>query len=166
MFKLGAQRATLEHVSFYPERHGSDEVVTGTALKVSVAMPSTVLDLFAAGLRDVIFSQGTSLRFPEMGAVKWDAEHGAKIVIDDDDLLGERHVAFTDATVDKFQLAPLEGGTVEVTLRVKCKPEAEQMSILYLLLNKEVLLTVDPISPQPVAEPAGEKTPALLGVDE
>lgn len=164
MIQLHQHAATLLHLNVYTEKHGEDSQ-SGVALKFQVMMPMATLDAFAQGLVGAVY-QKDGLRFPDLGPMKWKRELvGAKVSVDGDDLLGERKVAFDLATVDKFTLTPLNGGTVDITMRVKCKPDADQMGVLYQMLNKEVQLTVDPAKAED--QPAkDERQPELEGVEE
>ena len=105
-----------------------------------------------------------SLRFPDLGPLRWKRELvGAQIIIESDDLLGERNVQFDLATVDKFVLEPKEGGSVAITFRVKVKPTPAQVAVLYQLQHTEVTLTVDPAEAEDHA--AGEREDELEGME-
>ena len=144
MFSLDAHLATLAHLNTFTEKHG-DEPVNGIALKMEVMAHAEVVDGLDKNLQPFMFTKNKELKFPDIGPIRWMRELvGAGVTIDGDDLLGERHVTFSDATVDKFSIEPQIGGTVHITMRVKCKPDAEEMATLYELLGKEIRLTVSP----------------------
>lgn len=160
MFHTTAEPAELQALTTYSEKHG-DERVSGLALKLSITQPNTVLDLFDPQLRaafyrpnDVLSAQGDEpqadtptpvLRFASLGGVRWTRQiTGAVIEIAADDLLGESRVRVTEAIVDSFAFNMLEGGSVETTLRVKCKPDPEDVGTLYERLRQTVLVTITP----------------------
>jgi hypothetical protein len=165
MISLSNQTATLEHMTPYAEKHGEDSV-NGLALKLSVDVPMARLDDFKPGLVGALYTSG-GLRFSDLGPLKWTRELvGATVRIDADDLLGERVLVFGGATVDKFVLSPKEGGTVEIVLRVKIKPEPEQVAVIYELQHKDVLLTIDPAKASDQAAGDREDELALEGAED
>lgn len=164
MLTLTEATATLEHMNTYAEKAG-DETVNAIALKISTTRPMAVLDQFAQGLVGALY-QKEGLRFPSCGPLKWKRELvGASVTIDSEDLLGERCVEFKDAVVDKFQLEPLEGGSVNVTMRVKVKPDPDQVAVLYQLQHTEVLLTIDPAKAEEQHTDEREPDLATMGED-
>ena len=160
MFHTTAEPAELQALTTYSEKHG-EERVSGLALKLSITQPNTVLDLFDPQLRaafyrpnDVLSAQTDEpqadtptpvLRFAALGGIRWTKQiTGAVVEIAADDLLGESRVRVTEATVDSFAFNMLEGGSVETTLRVKCKPDPEDVGALYERLRQTVLVTITP----------------------
>ncbi len=143
MFSLEKQRSKFEHMSTFTEKHGEDDV-NGLAIKLSTAVPHARLDDFDPGLATAIY-RGLSRRFAGLGPLRWERELvGAHVQIDGDDLLGKRRVTFEEAIVDKFVIEPLDGGSMNVTMRAKVKPTPEQVAILYQLQHTDVHLTIDP----------------------
>ena len=160
MFHTTAEPAELQALTTYSEKHG-EERVSGLALKLSITQPNTVLDLFDPQLRaafyrpnDVLSAQTDEpqadtptpvLRFAALGGIRWTKQiAGAVVEIAADDLLGESRVRVTEAVVDSFAFNMLEGGSVETTLRVKCKPDPEDVGALYERLRQTVLVTITP----------------------
>lgn len=160
MFHTTAEPAELQALTTFSERHG-EERVSGLALKLSITQPNTVLDLFDPQLRaafyrpnDVLSAQTDEpqadtptpvLRFAALGGIRWTKQiTGAVVEIAADDLLGESRVRVTEAVVDSFAFNMLEGGSVETTLRVKCKPDPEDVGALYERLRQTVLVTITP----------------------
>ena len=160
MFHTTAEPAELQALTTYSEKHG-EERVSGLALKLSITQPNTVLDLFDPQLRaafyrpnDVLSAQTDEpqadtptpvLRFAALSGIRWTKQiTGAVVEIAADDLLGESRVRVTEATVDSFAFNMLEGGSVETTLRVKCKPDPEDVGALYERLRQTVLVTITP----------------------
>ncbi len=160
MFNTKNEPAELQALTTFSERHG-EERVSGLALKLSITQPNTVLDLFDPQLRaafyrpnDVLSAQTGEpqadtptpvLRFAALSGIRWTKQiTGAVVEIAADDLLGESRVRMTEATVDNFAFNMLEGGSVETTLRVKCKPDPEDVGALYERLRQTVLVTITP----------------------
>lgn len=145
MFELSEQPAKLARMTTFAEKHGDDHV-NGIALKLETTVARKKLDLFAQGLAAMLY-HGDGLRYPPLGPLSWDRELvGARVVIDDEDLLGERKVECSDAVVDKFVLSPAEGGSIAVSMRIKIKPTSSQVATLYELEHGDVTLTIDPAS--------------------
>lgn len=165
MLTLEKCPAVLQHLNAYTETHGEDKV-PATTLKLTVVRANTVLDEFERGLRralyrkaDVISAQQnldiprdeatadgiTALRFSSISTVRLTSELiGARVVIESDGLIDEPPIGLADVTVDSYRADLLDGGSVELTMRVKCKPTPEQFGELYALLKRDVLLTVEP----------------------
>ena len=161
MFQITDQTASFDHMSTYAERQG-EETVNGLALKFSTTLPMARLDHFAVGLVGAIY-QKDGLRFPKLGPLRWTSELvGAKVAIESGDLFGARAVTFDLATVDKFQITPLEGGSIEITFRVKVKPDPAAVAVLYQLQHTDVSLTIDPATASEESEDTDE--PELEGV--
>lgn len=161
MFQLTDHAATLDNFSNYAERHGED-LVNGVALKFSTTIPMAGLDAFKPGLVGALYTSG-GLRFPDLGPLKWKrALIGASVSLDANDLLGARVLSFKLATVDKFELTPLDGGSVEVVFRVKVKPTPDEVALIYQMQHQELMITIDPATASEESEEAGE--PELEGV--
>lgn len=160
MFHTDREPAELQALTTYSEKHG-DERESGLALKLSITMPNTVLDLFDPQLRaafyranDTISAQTDEpqadtptpvLRFSALAGLRWTRQiAGAVVEIGAEDLLGKSQVRVTEATVDNFAFNLLEGGSVETTLRIKCKPDPEDVGALYERLRQTVLVTIRP----------------------
>ncbi len=160
MFQLRDHQATLAHMSTYSEKHGED-IVHGIALKLETSVTADNLSMFDRGLPGLLFSNGAP-RYPEINSVRWDRElFGALVTIDADDLLGERTLSFV-AVVDKFDIEPLPANAASITLRVKIKPEPEEVACLYELQQQDVMLTIEPAS----TSGKKPKTPNLDLVDK
>ena len=160
MFHTDREPAELQALTTYSEKHG-EERESGLALKLSVTMSNTVLDLFDPQLRPAFYraNDGISaqtdqpqadtptpvLKMPPLTGHRWSKQiTGAVVEISGDDLLGASNVRVTEATVDNFAFNMLEGGSVETTLRIKCKPDPEDVGALYERLRQTVLVTIRP----------------------
>ena len=71
-------------------------------------------------------------------------------------------MTFDLATVDKFTITPLEGGSIQITFRVKVKPDPAAVAVLYQLQHTDVSLTIDPATASEESQDEGE--PELEGV--
>ena len=155
MFNVQAVAAKLVAHTSYSETHG-DQHVSGLALKLQMTLPSSILDALNPHLRSRFYRsdlQDMPLVFPEIESIAWKRELiGASVEIGYDDLFGSAPVELYDAVVDHIRLGLKTGGSVEVTLRVKAKPDALSVGRLYERLQKEVLLTIEP----PVAAAADQ----------
>lgn len=184
MFHTDREPAELQALTTYSERHGEDRE-SGLALKLSITMSNTLLDLFDPQLRpafyranDTISAQSDApqadtptpvLKMPALAGLRWTKQiAGAVVEIGAEDLLGQRLVRVTDATVDNFGFNMLEGGSVELTLRVKCKPDPEDVGALYERLRQMVLVTITPpehAQYEPAADADGDQAD-MLDADE
>lgn len=155
MFNVQAVPAILSNLTAYSEKHGEDNV-SGLALKLEMTLPSSILDALSPHLRPRFYRidlKDMPLVFPELESISWKRDLiGARVSIGYDDLFNSAPVELTDTTVDKIRLALLSGGSVEVTVRIKTKPDAMSVGRLYEWLQKEVQLTIEP----PTAEAANE----------
>ena len=147
MFRTHDTPATLANLTAYSEKRG-DETVSGLALKMVLDLPAGILDSFRPKLTEAFFrldSRDIEVRFPEIEGIRWGREiMGARVLIGYEDLLGSEPVELPGAIVDHFRFAPKNGGTVEVTLRIKVKPDGAVVGRLYEWLQKEVQLTIEP----------------------
>ena len=147
MFSTQRTTATLAHFNPYSEKHGEDSV-SGMALKLVMMLPCAVLDGFRPKLTETFFrldKKDIEVKFPEIEEIRWAREIvGAKVLIGYEDLFDSAPIELNAATVDHFRFGPKNGGSVEVTVRVKCKPEGAAVGRLFEWLNKEVLLTIEP----------------------
>lgn len=147
MFNVTAVAAKLEAFTPYSESHGEDRV-SGVALKFAMTLPASILDALNPYLRPRFYridEKDMPLVFPELEEIAWKRELvGAKVVCGYDDLFKSEPVVLGDAIVDKIRVAMKAGGSVEVTVRVKAKPDALSVGRLYEWLQKDVTLTIEP----------------------
>lgn len=161
MLQLINQTATLENFANYAERHGEDHV-NGVALKFSTYVPMAFLNSLAPGLTQAVYTSG-GLRFSDLGPLKWKrALVGASVTLDANDLLGARVLNFELATVDKIELDPKDGGSVQMTFRVKVKPTPDDVALIYQMQHQDLLITINPASASEETEDDDE--PQLEGV--
>lgn len=126
MFHTVAKPAELQALTTYSEKHG-DERESGLALKLSITMSNTVLDLFDPQLRPAFYRANDTLsaqtdqpqadtptpvlKMPALAGHRWTKQIvGAVVEIGAEDLLGESKFRVTEATVDSFAFNLLEAG--------------------------------------------------------
>jgi hypothetical protein len=132
----------VEHINTRTEYHGDDEVLT-LDLKIATDLPNTSLDRLSPTLRrslydadgayDLIDPDHTPhLKNPELGTLHWSGSFPASMTFRDGD--HDEDLPFIGVKVDKVTFAPMDGGTVPYTFRVKVYPEDEQVSARVLAL--------------------------------
>lgn len=156
MLSLDKRTVTLDHVSFFTERHG-EEPVQGIALKFSFDSSNDILDEFAPGLKAAmyrapeakdaqqLFEEPTHLpllRWPLVPSMKWDLVMTGRETIIAFGLGGDSDIRFAEATADKFQFTFRQGGSVGITFRVKAHPDGEQVSRLFELMGHEADIAI------------------------
>lgn len=156
MLSLDKRTVTLDHVSFFTERHG-EESVQGIALKFSFDSSNDILDEFAPGLKAAmyrapeakdaqqLFEEPTHLpllRWPLVPSMKWDLVMTGRETIIAFGLGGDSDIRFAEATADKFQFTFRQGGSVGITFRVKAHPDGEQVSRLFELMGHEADIAI------------------------
>lgn len=159
-FTLDNVTATLENLNTRTEKSGQDKV-PACDLKISAALASSVLDFFELTLKSHYFNEagprdladGMPLRDPREVYPHTRSEEMENATVSIGYGVGAPMV-FTDCHVDSFRLTPKEGGTVIVSFRVQCKPDAHaQLPHLYLLQEKGIELSITPAE-LPVMEEA------------
>jgi hypothetical protein len=150
--------ARLAHVNMRTEKHGEDDA-TAIDLKFTMAAANDALAMFHPRLREALYfnrdgEQGQesvegvppalpNRLFPSMAPIAWDTELSGATVIVDYGLGGESNITFGDCRVNAFKLAPIEGGSVEITFRVQTSDiPAGALDKLSGLLNRETQVTV------------------------
>jgi hypothetical protein len=158
-FELTNAAATLANVNLRVEKIGGDKAkVPAADLRFTINMDAGVLAFFSPTLRSFLFddkgprdlADGMPLRDPHMiFPLQRDEELvGAKVAIDYG--VGKPMV-FDEVKVNRFDLEPMNGGSVRVGLRVQCKPDEKQIGKLYLLQEQSLTLTVTPPELQELA---------------
>ena len=170
---------TAEVTSVTPriERHG-DEKVPAITLGIKITGPNTLLDMLSPGLRDVLYKaveeqqidlpdvehttpmlrtracERIKMKMPPMEGWTLTVEHGL------DEFSA---ITLHDCSVGKFQLDPMEGGSIEVSFKVGTSDVDERyMGELAMKLGSEVQITL--VAPEPAAD-AIDGTAAAFGRD-
>jgi len=150
VFELQKHEAMI--IDFNPRREkiGDADVFAGD-LKVQARMTLDDLAMFSPTLKAMIYDSSapdvagacTTLRYPLMGEIEWNNEMIGPDVsvsygIDEELVLDE-------ARVDRFRLAPLDGGVVIVSFRIRFHPTPRQAGLFATsLLREKVSLSVAP----------------------
>lgn len=156
-FALENQQALVASVNPRMEKHGEDGVLA-CDVKVELNAAHSILDAFDGDLLKLLFRKAsvgeqqsllqgrdalTGLKFPLLQPLRWDQEFtGYSLSIANGMGLSEPLVC-EGVELKKFQIEPLEGGTVKLTFNVVCHPDAEQMGQLCELIQEQVELTLE-----------------------
>jgi hypothetical protein len=162
MLRCDEQISTVSNVNIRSENHG-DSHVTATDINFTFETGAKVLDSFAKGLRDLLYTdeeksgqkripgagdgeEGPRLRFNgTLGTLAIKKEWpGYKLGIQWGDIASSVDLEFADVKICKIKVDPKDGGTCGVAFQAQCKPAKEQYGDLALLLQKEIRLTLKP----------------------
>jgi len=175
MFDLN-QTVKLANVNLRAEKHG-DDTRAAVDLKIEATCPSTALIHFHSELRQHLFKKDdnpdlvdqvtegdglTILRYPKMGALKWDWEGaGYKGVIDYG--LGDVKSNINlgdDLKLDHFVIEAINGGSVAICFRIIAHPDKDNIGKLSELIQREIDITLTPPEPKTVQELFNEQPKA------
>lgn len=156
MFHLDRRTCVLAHFNTRTELHGEDRKPAAD-LKCVLKGPNALLELFDPELRAAIYKSPPArdadelfesepplnvLRFPSLGAIRWDKPEVGRDVVIEWGIDEESSIRFALATVDHFRIVAEQGGTIELTFRVRCYPTAEDAGKLFELQQQELTITV------------------------
>lgn len=173
MFEIKEKPVKLINVNPRPELHGDDTKLAAD-IKLQAQCANSVLDYFDRGLREMLYKRDespdlvdrldadalTALRFPKLGALKWDWEGVGYRLVVDWGLGGDSNIVLGDCKVDKVSLEAQPGGTVVVTFRVIAHPDAEDLGPLCELMQRDITIDLVPPAPTTVHELFGEQKAA------
>lgn len=162
MFDLN-QTVKLANVNLRAEKHG-EETRAAVDLKIEATCPSSTLIHFHPELRQHLFKKDenpdlidqvvegdglTLLRYPKLGALKWDWEGAgyAGVIVYG---LGDQESNIdlgNELKVDHVVLQPMNGGSVGITFRVVAHPEPEDIGKLSELIQREIDIKLTPPAP-------------------
>lgn len=156
MFEITDLDAVLEHLNCRVEMKG-EEREPAVDLKFSLSLSNDVLDAIEPGLKAAFYAAAPGAvddmltpghrptrRFHVLEEVPVNTQLiGAKVTIKRG-FTGQSDIHFGACDVNKLRVSILEGGTCNLTLRVQCAPDSEQMADLYELQRETVVLTVTP----------------------
>lgn len=162
MLALNNQTAKLANLNIRAELHG-DTTKVATDLKFEIKVPNTMLDEFDPALLSALYrapdesdSQGElpvndpnylpKLKFPQMGAIKWDWKGAGYAVTVHYGVSGKQDVLMLQSEVDGFRFDCQDGGTVAISFRVAAHPQPEEIGLLSELIQSEVSITLEPPS--------------------
>lgn len=165
VFEIEEGKCELVNKSERLEKHGTEDVLA-CDLEFIFATDNGILACFAPSLKSALYEkpsvQGelvedeahlTALRFPSLGLLKWETGALKGAVVTFHGATGEKsNTVLEGVDVNKFRLAPMEGGTVNVHFRVQVSPLDDKLSgkLSRFYANKVCSLSVTP--PQPSDE--------------
>lgn len=165
MFELN-QPVKLANVNPRAEMHG-DDPKPAFDLKIEATCPSSTLIHFHPELRQHLFKKDenpdlvdqvtegdglTLLRYPKMGAIKWDWEGAGYTATVDYGLGGDSNIVLHDCKVDHFKIEAQNGGSVVITFRIIAHPETEDVGKLCEFMQRDIGLDLLPPAPQNLGE--------------
>ncbi|MCA3188301.1 MAG: hypothetical protein INH13_32695 [Cupriavidus sp.] len=166
MFEITTQQP-VKLVNYNPraEKHGKERKPAAT-MRVQVAMPAAVLNLFERGLYDALYEQVTegddlvstsTRRFKKMAPFSWAFEGKGYTTTVDYGLGGESNIELDDCTVKDFRITPQENDIVLIDFAINCAPDERESGILYHRIPQEIQITVKAPAPQTVGELFGDE---------
>ncbi len=155
MFTLDKKPCTLVHVNARSEIHGEDRKLA-MDLKIAVVLSHRQLDEFHPRLRDAMYTkdggaQGNLLKddpavhptFPQLDSIKWSEKfEGYKANVTT--TYGSLDVDIISAIVDKFLFVPKDGGSVQVTFRIRAQSDGETIGALCEHIQQDIQLSLTP----------------------
>lgn len=171
MFDLDQANVKLASVNARAEKHGED-TKPAFDLKIEATLPSSALIHFHPELRQHLFKKDenpdlvdqanpdaealTVLRYPKMGALKWDWEAAGYTAVVGYGLGGDSDIKLGDVKVDHFMFEPQNGGSVAVSFRVIAHPDSDDVGKLCEFIQRDIDLTLTPPAPTTVHELFGD----------
>jgi hypothetical protein len=171
MFEIRNLPVKLASVNARAELHG-EEKKPAFDLKLEANLSNDALIEFHSELRQMLYKkpddpdlaeQGqpaealTALRFPKLGALKWDFESEGYSVRVAYGIGGKSDINLGECKVHKFSFQPQNGGTVAVGLTVIAHPETADVGRLCEMIQQTVEMDVLPPEPKTVQELFGDK---------
>ena len=98
----------------------------------------------------------TVLRYPKMGAIKWDWKGMGYTATVDYSLGGNSNIVLNECKVDHFKILAQNGGSVTITFRIIAHPESEDVGKLCEFIQRDIGLDLLPPAPQTVHELFGD----------
>lgn len=167
MFQLTQHDATLSNLNTRIQRHG-DERVLAVDMKFSAKANNSILDSLGQGLRESLFRKAakgeqpdlptigeplSAVRHPYLEPMKLSHEFDGYEVEIAGLLDTTEPLFFADVKLKKFTIAPLEGGSVELTFTASTSAESDELAALSeALVREDVRLTLTPPSKQQAEE--------------
>jgi hypothetical protein len=167
----------LAHLNVRTEKHGADDV-TAIDLKLVYTCGAATLEQLHRELPDMLFdvdpketaldgvdAAATVLAFPALQPMRYSGEQSGLVLRIDHGLGGGSDLVLGDCTADHFVIDAHEGGSVDLTLRVRCTCVDERvLGRLPLLLGRTLpmhLHASDSVEQAKAASPAKGKLAAV-----
>lgn len=170
MFSLEKTQVKLASVNPRAEIHG-DSRVPAFDLKIEAVLPNTALIEFHPELRQMLYKKNetpdlvdaiepddalTELRFPKMGAIKWEWEGSGYTVTVAYGIGGPSDIVLGECKLDGFKFIPQNGGSLGLGFRVICHPESADVGKLCEFIQQNIDITVTPPEAKNLGELFGE----------
>lgn len=173
MFEIKEAQVKIQSVNARAEMHG-DKSVPAFDLKCEVNCSNDALIHFHPELRTMLYKKNdqpdlvdqadpeaiNALRFPKMGALKWDFEgtgYSARVAYG---MGGKSDIMLGDVKVDGLRIAPQQGGTVLISFRVIAHPATDDVGRLCEMIQQTVEMDVVAPEPTTVQELFGDEKAA------
>ena len=155
MFSLLSSSIRLDHVNPRMEKHG-DEHVPAADLKLTIRASNDVLAEFDPNLKGAFYTRPDTpdladepnhlpkLRFPLMGKLKWAKEFVGYNLTWHAGVDERSDILLDLVDLDRFAFVCMEGGTVEVSFRAKCKPEPSVLGRLCAVMQGDISVSLVP----------------------
>jgi hypothetical protein len=174
MFELDTTTpAKIDSVTCRSELHGKEHS-PAVDLRITFDQPNTILAMFDGWLLTALYYKSSApppdaqaaldgvepvsdvpnLRMPFLASpLKWGKEYSGYELTIDYGMGGKSNVVLTDCQVNNVQLAPKEGGTVTVTMRVQCAKGLTEKVLgkLATLVQHDVQILL--VAPEVVQDP-------------
>lgn len=170
--ELTDKKVLFVHFSGRSEIHGNEREPAGD-IKIRATLPNTILKDFHGTLLPALYFHDTAnpgndladkamedkpdylphRRFPNMASpLKWQDNMVGGVLTIHHGISARSDLVLKDIEVHKFEIAPKDGGTVELSFTVKCKPDEKQAGKLYQLIQNEVNITLTAPKPDELQE--------------
>ena len=147
--------ATLVSVTNRSEKHGDDEV-PAVSFGLKITGPNTLLDLLGKDLREALYHkprnktvEGVDELAPTLRtkvldyvALKLGPFDGWTLNVDHG-IDEETPVTFGACKVDKFKVSPIEGGSIDLSMRIGTSDiSAESLGIVGMKISQQISITL------------------------
>jgi hypothetical protein len=169
MFTLPKVAATLASVTNRTERHGEEDV-PAVSLGLIIEGPNTLLDSLSPTLRTTLYEADDSNDIPGIDKVtsklrtdgiEYVAGSGVLegwTVVVDHGIDDETAVVLKSSKLDKWRVAPKQGGMIEFSFRVgSSHVDPRIMGLLAFKVGQEVTISIKPPKPGTVEAKAKEQ---------
>ena len=159
MLRLTRQHAKLSNWNPKPELHGPDPQPAGDVSFEFNAASESVLPMLHPMLRGLFFhrngatqhdladesAHAPDLRFPEMpGPFAWMLPYSSGTLTIHIGDLADGDIVLPATFRKPVTFAPMQGGTVVVTVQGRCHPDRDQAGAIYLLMGRELEISLTP----------------------
>lgn len=152
-------KARVTSVAVNGENHGK-EIQPAVTLSLTMTKSNDWLVNLSGWLKNAFYSKGKStaeqqslpgtevsdapsLRMPECGPIDWTKEYTGLELVIDHGLGGDSDIVVTDCKADGIVITCMEGGSVEVSFKLKSnKPDESTRGRLTSLIKRDITITI------------------------